>query len=415
MKVLLLGSGAREHALAWKIAQSPALTTLWCSPGNPGIEAVCPLVREARDPAAAVALAKELGAELVVVGPEAPLVAGVADALRAAGIAVFGPSRAAAQLEGSKAFAKALMAEAGVPTARFEVFTDLQAAAARAGAWGAVVVKADGLAAGKGVVVANDGDEARAAVLELGKLPAGATLVLEERLTGPELSVIALCDGKRYALLPPAQDHKQLLDGDLGPNTGGMGTYAPARLLSTAALEEVGRTVIAPVLAAMERRGTPFVGALFAGLMLTPDGPRVLEFNCRFGDPETQVLMLQLDADLLPLLAQCARGKLEVQRLPEKPGAAVAVVLAAAGYPGTPRGGDVIFGLSTPAPAGVQRFHAGTKRHGDQVVTAGGRVLSLCAQAADLSSARALAYAETKTVHFEGMQLRTDIGARKQG
>jgi len=412
MKVLLLGAGAREHALAWKISQSRELWKLWCAPGNPGMEQrwACKAI-DPCNPAQVCELALTLGIDLVVVGPEAPLMCGVADALRKLGIAVFGPDAGAARIEGSKAWAKEVMSAARVPTARSEVFTDLAAAEARARAWGPVVVKADGLAAGKGVVVADSGEEAAQAVRALGKLPAGATLLLEERLTGPELSLIALCDGERYLLLPPAQDHKRLLDGDQGPNTGGMGAYAPAPLLNPVQLEEVGRLVISATLLELSRRQQPFRGALFAGLMLTPQGPKVLEFNCRLGDPETQPLMMQLDEDLLPLLAACAAGKLTQTKLKLKAGASVGVVLAAHGYPDAPRAGDRIEGLEVPAAPGVERFLAGVRKDAGALVMAGGRVLTICAQAPSFEAARALAYAEAEKIRFAGKQYRRDIGA----
>ncbi|MBL9037180.1 MAG: phosphoribosylamine--glycine ligase [Archangium sp.] len=409
MKVLLLGGGAREHALAWKLRQSPRLDTLLCAPGNPGIAALAECVAiDSASPAAVVELARARGIELVVVGPEAPLVAGVGDALRAAGIAVFGPSAAAARIEGSKAFAKEVMHAAGVPTARSETFDDAEAAAARALTWGPVVVKADGLAAGKGVVVADSGAAAAEACRALAALPGGSRLVLEERLTGPELSVIALCDGERHALLAPAQDHKRLLEGDQGPNTGGMGAYAPARLLDDSALAEVSRTIIAPTLRELASRGTPFRGALFAGLMLTPNGPRVLEFNARLGDPETQVLMLQLDEDLLPLVHACATGSLAARPLRQKAGVSVAVVLAAEGYPESPKSGAVISGLEA---SGATVFHAGTRSIEGALQVSGGRVLSVCASGATVGEARAQAYAAAERIHFQGKQLRRDIGA----
>jgi phosphoribosylamine---glycine ligase len=354
----------------------------------------------------------------VVVGPEAPLVAGVADALTAAGLRVFGPSRAAAAMEGSKAFAKEVMAAAGVPTAEHRTFTDPSAAEAHARAAGQVVVKADGLAAGKGVVVARSAEEAVAGVRQLSALgAAGRTLVLEELMEGEEVSVIALCDGERFALLPPAQDHKRIFDDDQGPNTGGMGAYCPTPFLDRAGVEEVGRTVIAPTLRELARRGHPFRGALYAGLMLTARGVRVVEFNCRFGDPETQVQLMQLDEDLLPLLDACARGALEARPLQWSAGAAIGVVLAARGYPGTPAAGDPVEGLpqvgerQRPSPDAAV-FHAGTKVEGGALLTAGGRVLTVCARAASLTLARERAYAEVARIRFDGMQYRRDIGAR---
>jgi phosphoribosylamine--glycine ligase len=413
VNVLLLGSGAREHALAWKLSQSRWLNRLVVAPGNAGMAQTweCRAIDPA-SPTAVVKLARELGADLVVVGPEAPLVAGVADALAAAKLQVFGPRQAAARLEGSKAFAKDIMARAKVPTARHEVFDDAGAAAERARAWGAVVVKADGLAAGKGVVVARDGEEAAAACRALGATAAGKRIVLEELLTGPELSVMAFTDSERYALLPPSQDHKRRDDGDKGPNTGGMGAYAPAPLVDAQGLEEIGRTAIAPVLDVMRGQGAPFTGVLYAGLMLTPQGPKVLEFNCRLGDPETQPLMMQLDEDLLELMVSCARGQLAPRVLKVHPGASVGVVLAAKGYPEAPVSGDVIEGLGAERPANVQVFHAGTKRGPQGIVTSGGRVLTVCARAESFEAARAQAYAAVGRIHFAGMHYRRDIGAR---
>lgn len=415
MNLLLLGGGGREHALAWKLRQGASVSALVAAPGNPGIASLAECV--ALDPtnaAAVVALARERRIDLVVVGPEAPLVAGVGDALRAAGFDVFGPDAAGARIEGSKAFAKEIMQAAGVPTARFELFDDVEAAARRALAWGAVVVKADGLAAGKGVVVARSGPEAAQACRALGALPAGKTILLEEVLTGPELSVMALCDGERFALLAPSQDHKRVLDGDQGPNTGGMGAYAPAEFLSEAQLDEVGRTVIAPTLAELRRRGCSFRGALYAGLMLTPSGPRVLEFNARLGDPETQVLMMQLDAELAPLLRACARGELGQTSLPQRAGFSVGIVLAAPGYPDAPETGGAI-SLPATLPEGTQLFHAGTRLEGRTLRTAGGRVLTACAHAATLAEARARAQALAESISWPGRHFRRDIGAGAPG
>jgi phosphoribosylamine--glycine ligase len=413
VKILVLGSGAREHALVWRLTRPEELAEVVAAPGNPGIASLAPcLPVDAVDPRAVVDLARAQRVDLVVVGPEAPLVAGVADALRQAGIPVFGPGAAAARIEGSKAFAKEIMLAAGVPTARSEVFTDAVAAGQRALAWGPVVVKADGLAAGKGVVVATSGEEAQAACLALGALPAGKQLLLEELLDGPELSVIALCDGERFVLLPPAQDHKRVGDGDQGPNTGGMGAYSPAAFLTPTQLEAVGATVIAPTLAELRRRGAPFIGALYAGLMLTREGPRVLEFNCRLGDPETQPLLMQLDEPLGPRLLACARGHLDPVPLRLRGGASVAVVLAAPGYPEAPRLGGAITGLGSPRPDGVEVFHAGTRREGEALVTSGGRVLTVCAHGPSFAEARQRAYAAAEGIHFEGRHFRRDIGAR---
>ena len=336
--------------------------------------------------------------------------AGVGDALRAAGFEVFGPDAAGARIEGSKAFAKEIMRAANVPTARFELFSDVEAAARRALAWGPVVVKADGLAAGKGVVVATSGEEAAQACRALGALPSGQTILLEEVLTGPELSVMALCDGERFVLLAPSQDHKRVFDGDRGPNTGGMGAYAPANFLSTSELERVGREVMAPTLAELRRRGCSFRGTLYAGLMLTPAGPRVLEFNARLGDPETQVLMMQLDTDLVPLLQACARGALVEQALPQRAGFSVGIVLSAEGYPDAPRTGDPIVVPAT-LPPHTQLFHAGTKRAGTGLVTAGGRVMTACAHGATLAEARERAARLADSITWRGRHFRRDIGA----
>jgi phosphoribosylamine--glycine ligase len=414
MRVLLVGSGGREHALAWKIAQSPMLTKLYAGPGNPGIAQHAELVSDLRptDPGSVLEAAQRLRIDLVVVGPEAPLVAGVADALEKATLPVFGPTRAAARIEGSKAFCKEILEAARVPTAAARVFDELGAAEAYARTQKlGVVVKADGLAAGKGVVVATCAEEAIEAVRSLGKLEAGSRLLLEEVLEGPEVSVIALSDGEHFALFPPAQDHKRLGDGDTGPNTGGMGAYCPCRVLTPAMMAEVGRTVIAPVLAELRRRHTPFRGALFAGLMVTREGPKVLEFNCRFGDPETQVLMMQLGEDLHPLLHACASGNLAERPLAVLPGASVGVVLAAAGYPEAPRSGDPIEGLGGEKDAVV--FHAGTRVDAQgQTVTAGGRVLTVCARGQDLAQAREKAYPAAARSGLRGQQKRSDSGVK---
>ncbi len=412
MKVLVLGSGGREHALCWKISRSPRLTKLWCAPGNPGTGLVAENVAlDAESPAAVLAFARENGADLVVVGPEAPLVKGVADALRSANVAVFGPDAAAAELEGSKAFAKEIMDAAKVPTAGFRVFEDAQQAEAWAREQGRIVVKADGLAAGKGVIVAPTTEEAVDAVRSLAATPAGKRLVLEELLEGEEVSVIALCDGERYILLPPARDHKRVGDGDTGPNTGGMGAYAPAAWFSDEDMAEIGRTVIAPTLQEMKKRGREFRGALYAGLMLTAKGPRVLEFNARFGDPETQALMMQIGEDLLPLLDAAARGQLTQRPVQLEPGATVGVVMASENYPQSPRTGDAIEGLDR-VPSEVQVFHAGTKGIDGRVVTSGGRVLTVCAHGRDLAEARAKAYDAVSRIAFRGMHFRRDIAAR---
>lgn len=415
MNVLVLGSGAREHALAWKIRQSPLLKRLWVAPGNPGMDATAERVALKADvPADVVAFAQREKIDLVVVGPEAPLVAGVVDALASVGILAFGPSQAAAALEGSKAFAKEMMEAAGVPTAGFRAFEDVEAAAKYAREVGRIVVKADGLAAGKGVVVAQSAEEAVDAVYALSKIPgAGQKLVLEELLEGEEVSVIALCDGDRFVLMPPARDHKRVGEGDTGPNTGGMGAFAPARSLTPEALVRVGDEVIAPMLRTMKARGTPFRGALYAGLMLTEQGTRVLEFNCRFGDPETQVLMLQLREDLLPLLCACAEGTLKPRALELHDGSSVGVVLASEGYPEKPRLGDPLGGLEAAGDSGIV-FHAGTKEEGGSLVSSGGRVLTVCARGKSFHEARETAYAALSKITLRGSHFRRDIGAKAE-
>lgn len=428
LRVLLVGGGGREHALAWKLGQSPRLDTLLVAPGNPGIAAL-PNLRtaplKADDRAGLVALARAERIDLVVCGPEGPLADGLGDDVRAAGIRFFGPSRLAAEIEGSKAFAKRLMAEAGVPTAAFGVFEDIAAAEAFIDAQpGPVVVKADGLCAGKGVVVADSKEESKAAVRRMigeGEFgTAGARVVLEERLFGREVSIMALCDGQRLALLPTAEDHKAVFDGDRGPNTGGMGTYSPSSLVDEALLRDIVARIFQPTVAAMNAAGRPFQGVLYGGLMLTPDrGPMVIEWNCRFGDPETQVVLARLEDDLLPWLDGAAAGRLPDGQLRASADAAVCVVLAAANYPGTPRAGDVIGGVPSAGaarPDGVLVFHAGTRVQDGRLVTAGGRVLGVTAKGADLAAARSRAYAAIgdgeDRLHFAGMHFRRDIGSR---
>ncbi len=421
MRVLLIGSGGREHALAWKIAQSPACAELVVAPGNPGI-ATLPNVRCIPISAVAVpelvAAAVAERADLVVCGPEAALSAGLGDAVRAAGIPFFGPSRAAAEIESSKAFAKDLMKQAGVPTAGYGVFDDLAAAEAFIdGQPGPVVVKADGLAAGKGVVVTTTRQEAKAAarlMLAEGAFGlAGARVVIEERLDGREVTMMALCDGTRIVLLASSEDHKPVHDGDQGPNTGGMGTVSPSALVDDRLAHELLERLFVPTLRALTDAGRPFRGLLYGGLMLTPDrGPMVIEWNARFGDPETQVVLMRLDDDLLPWLAGAARGVMPPGVPRVRPDAAVCVVLAAANYPGTPRLGDEITGLPVPTDELVV-FHAGTGRDGGgRVVTAGGRVLGVTARGADVAAARARAYGAIDGIHFEGMHFRGDIGMR---
>ena len=422
MRILVVGGGGREHALAWKLSRSPLAERVFCAPGNPGTARIAENVAIAADDVDA--LTRWAGAnriDLVVVGPEAPLVRGLADRLAAAGIPVFGPSAAAARLEGSKAFAKEIMAAAGIPTASYGAFDALEPALAHArAAGGRVVVKADGLAAGKGVVVCGDLAEAEAALRSIlvdrvhGQ--AGASVVVEERLSGPEASIIALSDGERVRVLPPAQDHKRIFDGDRGPNTGGMGAFSPTPNVDAALVADVERTVLLPAIREMARRGTPFRGALYAGLMLTPDGPRVLEFNARFGDPETQPILMRLRGDLVPALLAAARGDLSGVTLDVDPRAAVGVVMAAEGYPGTVSTGDVIEGADGPFADDVMVFHAGTRAGPDgRPVTSGGRVLTVCALGEDRSAAAARAYETVATIGFRGAQWRRDIGRSGPG
>ena len=402
MRVLLIGSGGREHALAVSLAADPSVDFLAAAPGNPGIAQVASVFEVTpTDPASVAALAVELAADLVVVGPEAPLVAGVADAVRAKGIACFGPSGPAAQLEGSKAFAKDVMAAAGVPTARSYACTSVSSVDRALADLGApYVVKNDGLAAGKGVVVTDSLSDARAHAAECGKV------VIEEYLSGPEVSLFVVTDGVAAVPLMPAQDFKRLADNDEGPNTGGMGAYAPLDWTPADLVPRVMRETVEPTLAEMRKRGTPFAGLLYVGLALTPDGPKVIEFNARFGDPETQVVLALLATPLAGLLQAAATGKLaEHPPLRWHDGAAVTVVVASQNYPATPRTGDVITGAEVP---GV--IHAGTARRDDgTLISAGGRVLSVTATGPDLASARDAAYALVDGVRLDGAQFRTDI------
>ncbi|WP_454777764.1 phosphoribosylamine--glycine ligase [Georgenia muralis] len=423
MRILLIGSGAREHALARTLARDPRTTELVVAPGNPGTAGVATsLELDILDGHAVAAAALGMRADLVVVGPEAPLVAGVVDAVRAAGIPCFGPSREAARLEGSKAFAKEMMAAAEVPTALAHVCTDLEQIAAALDAFGApYVVKDDGLAAGKGVVVTSDRDEALAhAIACLAKdggddatqgVPA---VVVEEFLDGPEVSLFCVSDGTAVVPLEPAQDYKRLGDGDAGPNTGGMGAYSPLPWAPADLTEQVLDRVALPVVAEMARRGTPFVGLLYCGLALTSRGLRVVEFNVRFGDPETQVVLARLTSSLADLLLAAATGRLaEVDEPRWSGGAAVTVVLAAHGYPGQVRKGDVITGVEdAEALDGVHVLHAGTSRDGEgSLVAAGGRVLSVVGEGPDLAAARERAYEGVARITFDGAQHRTDIAA----
>jgi phosphoribosylamine--glycine ligase len=399
VKVLLVGSGGREHALAWKLSQAPDLEELHAAPGNPGIAELgrCHPVHP-EDGEGLLDLAGSLDADLVVVGPEAPLVAGVADELRHAGVPVFGPGAEAARIEGSKAFAKDVMREAGVPTAN-----TLPVARPPC------VVKADGLAAGKGVFVCRTQEELDRA---LGSVAAfGEMIVIEELLEGEEVSVFALCDGARAVALPVVQDFKRAEDGDLGPNTGGMGSYSPVPGFDTVEIEELLDTIHRPVLAELAARAAPFTGVLFAGLMLTDDGPRVLEFNCRFGDPETQSLLPRLEGDLLGAFAAAAAGDLSGVDLQVAETGAVTVVIAAGGYPGEGDVGSTISGLDAAAAAGAIVFHAGTALKHDGVVTNGGRILNITGTGESVAEAREQAYAACAAISFPGARYRTDIAA----
>jgi len=424
-RILVVGGGGRENALAWALARCPGVEEVLIAPGNggsAGLERCRVLAVDERDAAALAEACGRERVELVVIGPEAPLAAGVADQLRAAGLAVFGPGRDGALLEASKSWAKQLMREAGVPTAESWNASDEEEALAALEAHGRpLVVKADGLAAGKGVTVAETMEEARDAIREVfaGRFgEAGASVVLEETLSGPEVSVFALCDGRQLVLLPPAQDHKRIGEGDTGPNTGGMGAYAPAPLLDADGLKLARRLVLEPTLQALQSRGIDYRGVIYAGLMLTDDGIKVIEFNCRFGDPECETLMPLLGPELARVLLACATGRLaDAPPLTILPGGSACVIAAAEGYPGRVRGGDAIETDLDPS-ADLQLFHAGTRLdEGGVCRTAGGRVLAMVAQAADFDTAFERAYAGLAQVRFEGITYRRDIGhqVRRRG
>ena len=420
MRVLIAGGGGREHALAWRLRRD-GVTALFCAPGNAGIAAVADILTiDPADPDALLALTLRESIDLTVIGPELPLDRGVVDRFRAADRRIFGPPRAAAQLECSKAFAKGFMARHGIPTARYRVCES--AADARAtidrGEFGfPVVLKADGLAAGKGVVIAADLAEAhdaiRAAMDERQFGAAGARLVIEECLSGPEVSFFALCDGTRALPIASAQDHKRIFDDDKGPNTGGMGAFAPSPLVDEATQARIMRDIVEPVLRGMRAEGTEYVGFLYAGLMMTCDGPKVIEYNVRFGDPEAQAVMPLIGGDLVSLLAAAADGDLRGREVTLHPGVSVGVVLAAGGYPGAVKNGAPIAGLDAAARVpGVTIFHAGTAQRDDGIVTAGGRVLTVVATGSDYQSAIDRAYEAAGLISFEGMQYRRDIGRK---
>lgn len=420
MKVLIIGSGGREHALAWKAAQSARVETVYVAPGNAGT-ALEPGVRNvaiaAEDIEGLVSFAQREGIDLTIVGPEAPLVLGVVDAFEAAGLRCFGPRKNAARLEGSKAFTKDFLKRHSIPTAAYATFTkdtfdETWVRSQRA----PLVVKADGLAAGKGVVICDSVDTAIASARQMfegqfGK--AGETVVIEEFLEGEEASFIVMVDGQHVLPLATSQDHKRLLDGDRGPNTGGMGAYSPAPVVTPVIHERIMREVIEPTVQGLAADGTPYTGFLYAGLMITKDGtPHVLEFNCRFGDPETQPIMARLDSDLIELCEAALAGKLDTMQARWDPRAALGVVLAAEGYPGTVRKGDVIRGLDEAARLPGKVFHAGTKSVDGNVVTNGGRVLCAVGLGATIREAQRAAYALCETISYEGMQYRRDIGFR---
>jgi phosphoribosylamine--glycine ligase len=421
MKILVIGSGGREHALAWKLKQSIRVSEVIVAPGNAGTAREHGLRNaevRVEDIDGLLALAQRERIDLTVVGPEVPLVLGVVDRFRTAGLRIFGPRQAAAQLEGSKAFAKDFLARHRIPTAKYQVFTALEPALAYVRREGApIVIKADGLAAGKGVVVAltlGDAEQALHDMLggqSLGE--AGARVVVEEFLGGEEASFIAICDGEHALAMATSQDHKRALDGDLGPNTGGMGAYSPAPVVTPEIHQRVIDTVIKPTLAGMRQDGHPFIGFLYAGLMINARNEvKVLEFNVRFGDPETQPILMRLQSDLLDLLEAALDGRLHEVAAAWDPRPAIGVVLAAHGYPAKVRNGDAIHGLDAPHAPDTKVFHAGTKSEGANVVTAGGRVLTVCALGTDIVDARARAYAEVDRIRFDGMHYRRDIAHR---
>jgi phosphoribosylamine--glycine ligase len=420
MNILLVGSGGREHALAWKIAQSPLVTRLVAAPGNPGMAKHAELKPEvkATDADALTALAREMKADLVVVGPESALAEGLADRLNSVGIPCFGPTAKAAQLETSKAFSKAFLQRHGIPTAGYGVYENVAEAKAALNNYAApYVIKADGLAAGKGVAISPDKADAEAEIERMlgGRFgSAGSRVVIEEFMDGEEGSLFALCDGKQAVLFGGAQDHKRAFDGDMGPNTGGMGAYSPAPVFTPELVQQADERVVQPTIRMMAAEGAPYRGVLYAGLMATREGPKVVEFNARFGDPECQVLMMRFDGDIVPLLLACARGDLSKVPAPRfKDGVVITVVLAAKGYPDSPLEGSVIRGADQDFGPHVQVFHAGTRKRDDgALVAAGGRVLNVCAYGADIAEARARAYEAVAKIDWPGGFHRSDIGWR---
>ena len=419
MKVLVVGGGGREHALVWKISQSPLVERLYCAPGNAGIAEQAECVRiSAEDIGGLLDFARKQNVDLTVVGPEAPLVKGIVDAFAKEGLRAFGPTAKGARIEGSKVFAKKLMYRHAIPTAAFRVFDRPEAAHRYLDAApGPFVIKADGLAAGKGVLVTSGAEEAHAAVDAIMRErrfgSAGEQIVIEERLTGQEASIVIISDGRTIVPLVPTQDHKRALDGDRGPNTGGMGAYGPAPLITPAIAREVEARVVVPLVHALNRAGIAYRGAIYAGIMVSPSGVQVLEFNCRFGDPETQPMLMLMKSDLVPILLAAVEGRLDEANVEWLPGAAVCVVVASGGYPGPYEKGKPIEGIEDAGRLpDVQVFHAGTARRDGQIVTDGGRVLGVTARGADIRSAQAAAYDAVRRIRFEGAHYRRDIAAR---
>lgn len=417
MKILVIGSGGREHALVWKLRQSARVTEIFCAPGNGGIAGLATCVDiKADDVPALLKFAKENKIGLTVVGPEVPLVVGIVDAFEKVGLKIFGPSKAAARLEGSKVFAKDFMVRHHIPTARYLSFDTLEAAVAGLEEFTfPVVVKADGLAAGKGVIICSDKAEAKNALGEIMSKKvfkdAGARVVIEEFLVGEEASILAVADGKTFIILESSQDHKRILDQDKGPNTGGMGAYSPAPVVTPALMKKISAQVIKPVIAGMKKEGAPFKGILYAGIMATKQGPKVLEFNTRFGDPETQAVLPRLKSDLVDVMLASAEGCLAKMKLKWDRRSCVSVVMAAGGYPGDYATGKVITGFEKISADAVV-FHAGTRQDGDFIVTSGGRVLAVTALGADIKEAIKNVYAEVAKITFDGMQYRHDIGKK---
>lgn len=414
MKVLVIGSGGREHALLWRLAQSPSVTEVYAIPGNDGMTDVAHLI-PVKGHEDILDFARLMKVDLTVAGPETVLTDGLADEFAAAGLPFFGPSKAAARIEGSKGFAKDLMKKYGIPTAAYEVFTDEDKAVAylKANKKYPIVIKADGLAAGKGVIIAQTEDEAVSTVKDMLEGHsfggAGRSVVIEEFMEGEEASVLCFCDGTTVVPMVSSQDHKRIFDGDKGPNTGGMGAYAPAPVMTDDMMDEVKVKILRPIVAAMKKEGYPFKGCLYAGLMITDEGPKVVEFNCRFGDPETEAVLPLFDGDLAQVMLDCVNGTLTKEEVKWKKGCAVDVVLASEGYPSSHSSGEVISGLEDAKKAGCLVLHAGTTRKNGEYVVNGGRVLNVVALAPTLAEAKAKAYEGVSRIHWQGMQYRHDI------